>query len=165
MHQIAEEQAWKELSGDFTWTESLLEKYEYKVDWEKVSENREIRWTIPMVQKFKNRIDWKQFSQYMYCFLMENWLDTFKDKWDWKELSNRPRNPKLTEELLDKFIDKWDWKGIISPYFWHGLYDINPIGFYEKYKEHLPASILQDSGLWYEIVKTCKKNLRAKIIA
>lgn len=58
MQKIATEEAWKELSGDFQWNESLLEKYQDKVDWHEVSENTNILWTIPMVQKFKNRIDW-----------------------------------------------------------------------------------------------------------
>lgn len=164
MQQIAEEQAWKELSGDFPWTESLLEKYQDNADWQKISENREIQWTIPMVRKFKNRIDWKLFS----CtadekFLTEDSLEAFKDKWDWNELSENMRLD-LTEELLEKFIDKWDWKAIISNKHFD-LFMRDPIGFYEKYKEHIPASVLQDSDLWEEIVKTYKKNLRAKIIA
>lgn len=165
MQQIAYEQAWKKLSGYFSWTDSLLEEYHNKVDWQKVSENQRIQWTIPIVQKFKNRIDWKLFSRYANeKFLTEDSLEAFKDKWDWNELSGN-LGLDLTEELLDKFIDKWDWKGIINPYFYYGLFDINPIGFYEKYKEHLPASLLQDSGLWKEIVKAYKKNLRAKILA
>ena len=51
MQEIAKEEAWKELSSDFKWTESLLEKYQDKVDWQEVSENRDILWTIPMIQK------------------------------------------------------------------------------------------------------------------
>ena len=62
MQKIATEEAWKELSGNFQWPESLLEKYQDKVDWHKVSENMNILWTIPMIQKFKNRIDWELFS-------------------------------------------------------------------------------------------------------
>ena len=163
MQQIAEEQAWKELSGDFCWTETLLEKYQDKLDWMEVSENRNTQWTIPMVQKFKNRIDWKTFSRYAdEKFLTEETLEVFKDKWDWNELSDNS-SVLLTEELLDKFIDKWDWKEIIS-YSHNELFENNPIEFYEKYKEHIPASELQDRTLWSKIVKICKSNLRTRII-
>ena len=53
--------AWKELSGRFNWSETLLEKYQDKLDWDEVSDNREIQWTIPMLEKFKERINWDVF--------------------------------------------------------------------------------------------------------
>lgn len=163
MQQIAEEQAWKELSGDFCWTEALLEKYQDKLDWMEVSENRNTQWTIPMIQKFKNRIDWKKFSCYAdEKFLTEETLEVFKDKWDWNELSGN-RSVPLTEELLDKFIDKWNWEDIIG-YGHDEIFEDNPIEFYEKYKGYIPASVLQDSALWSNVVEKYKNNLRTRII-
>ena len=163
MQQIAEEQAWKDLSREFSWTEALLEKFQDKLDWMEVSENRNIQWTIPMVQKFKYRLDWKAFSCYAdEKFLTEETLVVFKDKWDWNELSDNHSVP-LTEELLEKFIDKWNWKEIIS-YSHDELFENNPIEFYEKYKEYIPASVLQDSDLWHKIVEMCKNNFRTRII-
>ena len=38
MQQVATEQACKELSEEFSWTESLLEKYSDKVDWKEISD-------------------------------------------------------------------------------------------------------------------------------
>ncbi len=55
MQKISIDEAWNELSENFQWTESLLEKYQDKVDWSKISENSRIFWTIPMIQKFKNK--------------------------------------------------------------------------------------------------------------
>lgn len=49
MQQVIIEQAWKSLSEEFGWTESLLEKYADKVDWKEISDNRNIVWTIPML--------------------------------------------------------------------------------------------------------------------
>ena len=63
MQQVATEQAWKNLSEEFPWTESLLEKYFEKVDWKVISGNRNINWTIPMLQKFAKKIDWKVLSE------------------------------------------------------------------------------------------------------
>ena len=48
MQKIATEKAWEKLSEDFNWSESLLEKYQDKVDWRLVSENTSIQWTIPL---------------------------------------------------------------------------------------------------------------------
>jgi len=52
MQNIATEEAWKELSSNFAWTGTMLEKYQDKVNWDEISENRNIRWTIPLIQKF-----------------------------------------------------------------------------------------------------------------
>lgn len=163
MQQIADEQAWKELSVEFCWTEALLEKYGDRLDWPEVARNPNMQWTVPMVQRFKNCIDWKGFSRYVdEKFLTEETLEMFKDRWDWRELSGNGSLP-LTEVLLDKFIDKWNWEEIIG--YRHGeLFESSPIEFYEKYKERIPASVLQDSELWRSIVETCKNQLRAQII-
>ena len=114
MQRIADEGAWKELSSDLNWTEALLEKFQDKIDWQELSENRNILWTIPMLQKFKHRINWDKLSRYAdEKVLTENCIETFKEKWNWNELSS---NSVITNELLDKFADKWDWEEIIDRY-------------------------------------------------
>ena len=42
MAQMIEEEAWKDLSGDYPWSEALLERFKDKVDWEDVSGNRNV---------------------------------------------------------------------------------------------------------------------------
>ena len=42
MQRIVDEDAWKELSGELNWSESLLEKYKDKVDWMTISQNSQI---------------------------------------------------------------------------------------------------------------------------
>lgn len=105
MQKIMNEEAWKELSNDFNWSETLLEKYQDKVDWNEISRNPNILWTIPMIQKFKNRINWDTFSEYVDKIegemFTENIIETFKDKWNWNELSQNS-NVSLSFELLDK---------------------------------------------------------------
>jgi hypothetical protein len=164
MQKIATEEAWKELSGDFQWNESLLEKYQDKVDWHEVSENTNILWTIPMVQKFKNRIDWDKFSRHAEKeALTEAFIEAFKDKWNWSELSENS-SIELTHELLDKFADYWVWEEIIDRYS-NNLFDDMGIDFYERYKDHIPAAKLQNSRLWNEIVSQQVKQLTAEITA
>ena len=162
MQKIATEKAWEKLSEDFNWSESLLEKYQDKVDWHKVSENTNIQWTVPMIQKFKNRIDWDKFSEYAdEETLTEAVIETFKDKWNWTELS-RNTNLELTYELLEKFSDSWNWEEIIDRYN-KNLFDNKGIDFYERYKDHIPAAKLQDSMLWREIVEQRVKQLYVEI--
>lgn len=101
MQKISTDEAWKELSGNYNWSESLLEKYQDKVDWHEVSENTNILWTIPMIQKFRNRIDWDKFSRNAETeTLTEAIIDAFKDKWNWAELSENS-SLELTHEFLE----------------------------------------------------------------
>ena len=62
MEKILNDSAWKELSGDFQWTEQMLEKHKTKVDWKEISKNRNIVWTPAMLEKFRKFIDWKELS-------------------------------------------------------------------------------------------------------
>ena len=82
MQNIATEEAWKELSGDFNWNETMLEKYQDKVDWDEISENRYIRWTIPMMQKFQKKINWNKLSANIdEDILTEGMIEAFKNQW------------------------------------------------------------------------------------
>lgn len=167
MQKIMNEEAWKKLSNDFNWSETLLEKYQDKVDWYEISRNRNILWTIPMIQKFKNRINWDTFSEYFDKIegemVTENIIETFKDKWNWHELSQNS-NVNLSFELLDKFADLWDWEEVIDRYG-DQLFEGKGIEFYERYKDHIPASKVQNSRLWYEIVSQQMHQLIAEITA
>lgn len=165
MQKMMTDEAWKELSNDFKWSEALLEKYQDKVDWNEISENSYICWTIPMIQKFKNRINWEIFSLYIdEEVVTEDIIETFKDKWNWHKLSENS-NVVLTYDLLDKFADFWDWEEIITRISNRPFNDGNGIEFYERYKEHIPTARLQVSQLWYEIVRQQKRQLIAEITA
>ena len=114
MQNIATEEAWKELSSNFSWSEAMLEKYQDKVNWDEVTENRNIRWTTSMIQKFQKKINWEMFSRIADdTILTESNIETFKERWNWHELSNNSDVP-FTEELLEKYADKWDWEQIID---------------------------------------------------
>ena len=116
MQNIATEEAWKELSGSFAWSETMLEKYQDKVNWDEICENRNIRWTIPMIQKFQKKINWDKFSEYAdENVLTEPIIEAFKERWNWHELSDNSDLP-LTYDLLEKYADKWDWERIIDSY-------------------------------------------------
>ena len=164
MQKIMNEEAWKELSRDFNWSEAMLERYQDKVDWNEISENINIRWTVPMIQKFKSRINWELISLRIdEETLTESILETFKDKWNWHKLSSNERLS-LSYDLLDKYADFWDWEEIINRYR-NNVIEGQAIEFYERYKEHIPAAKVQNSRLWHEIVDQQKRQLIAEITA
>ena len=163
MQRIADEGAWKELSSELSWTETLLEKYQDKIDWQELSENRNILWTVPMLQKFKHRINWDKLSRYAdEKTLTENCIETFKEKWNWSELSC---NCSMNNQLLEKFADQWDWESIINYRCSNLFSDVSAIEFYERYKEYIPAAKLQNSSLWNDIVEQRKKQVLSEITA
>jgi hypothetical protein len=166
MQHIATEQMWKELSENFQWTEALLEKYADKVDWKEISCNHRIQWTIPMLQKFAKKLDWSSLS----ASADEDWftevhLETFKDKWDWEKIS---RYVKFTTELIDKYIDYIKWSDLIGcsgyPETFHNS-DIDCIAFFEKYKQYIPMTQLQDSSLWKGIIEQMSKQMETELLS
>ena len=161
MSQLIDEQAWKELSQNFQWSEQLLEKYADKVDWHEVSGNNNMLWTASILEKFKKRIDWRRLSGANHQGLFNaEILARFEQYWDWHELSDNS-GLVLSYELLDKFIERWDWSEIIG--CWDdGLFDED---FLERYKEYIPASVLQQSRLWDKIVEKRKTQLANQITA
>ena len=163
LRQTAILDAWKELSGRFNWSETLLEKYQDKLDWDEVSDNREIQWTIPMLEKFKDRINWDVLSRNPDKYMLtEAFIETFRDKWNWSKLSDC-YYLKITYELLDKFADKWDWAMIIDRYHHSPVYEGKGMDFYLKYKKYISAEKLKGSRLWDEIVEQQKQQLIGEI--
>ena len=165
MQQVVTEQAWKNLSEEFTWTEALLEKYADKVDWKEISDNCNIIWTVPMLQKFSKRLDWEKLSEHT-CekWFTEAHLEAFKNKWDWSEIVS---NVKFSEALIDKYVDYVEWDALIEAHYGALPQDdsFDVVAFYEKYKKYLPMAKIQTSDLWYRIVKVMEKQLLSEILS
>lgn len=156
-------EAWEKLSGDFTWTEKLLEKYSDRVDWKRVSGNYRIAWTVSMLDKFKNRIDWHELSgvRSETLLTMEN-LKRYETLWDWEELShNDSLNWSFT--LIDCFIDRWHWVYLIHDY----TLDKSMLNskFFNKYQDYISAEELEDSNLWENMVQEEKRKLMVRIVS
>ena len=150
MRNILVEEAWKDLSLGFAWSEPLLEKYQDRVSWEDISLNPYIRWTIPMVGKFEK-------------VLTPKLVEAFKDKWDWHELSGNPELH-LSYEQMEKYADLLDWVELISEEDF-SVPDGKGIDFYEKFREYIPASKLQGSTLWCEMLEQQRAELVGEIIS
>ena len=163
LRQTAILDAWKEISRWFNWSETLLEKYQDKLDWNEVSDNREIQWTIPMLEKFKDRINWDVLSRNPDKYMLtEAFIEAFQENWNWSKLSDC-YELNISYELLDKFADKWDWNKIIDRYHHSPVYEGKGLDFYIKYKEYISTEKLKDSRLWSEIVEQQKKQLIEEI--
>ena len=159
MAQMIEEEAWKRLSGDYPWNETLLEKNKDKVDWEEISSNRNMEWTASMLEKFKGRINWKQLSNTCQkSLLTPEVVEKFKDRWDWKELSE---NTDLPIETIRKMADYIDWKALINRGYRD---DIFGMAFLKEFEDRIPASAFKDSNLWSRIVEEKEEMLRAEIV-
>lgn len=159
--QIMDEAAWEALSCEFLWSEQLLEKYQDKVDWKEVSDNRDMVWTASMLEKFRNRLDWDALSRSRHrCVLTAELFERFRNNWNWSLLSGND-DVELSYELIDRFIDRWDWRELINRYD-DELFDRD---FLERYKDYIPASVLQDSRLWNRIIEQRKWQIAREITA
>ena len=153
---MLEEEAWKNISRGGILTESQLEKYRSKLDWEAVTTNSNIHWTPAMLERFKHDIDWQQMSSWAGADLLcPEVVGRYADRWDWKELS---RNTELPLETIAIFADRLDWGELIERY----NSSENPIfdrAFLETYADYIPADRLKDSTLWYALVGEREKEL------
>ena len=158
MAQMMEEEAWKALSESFGFTLQMLEKYQDRLDWKKVSSNTTIVWTIDILEKFRKRIVWREFSE--SCdenILIPEIVERFKEYLDWHVLSSRNELPMF---IYDKYADLIDWKEAINSYDYHNRLNR---AFFEKYRDYIPASAFKDSTLWKNIVEEIRLDLENKI--
>ena len=167
MLQMLTEEAWKYLSEDLEWTETLLEKYADKVDWKAISENRNVFWTVPMLKKFSKKVDWKVLSGNANRVWFTNaHLEAFKDKWDWNEVVY---HFPLSDAMIEKYADYVDWTMLIGAdrYYCAMPHNNNfdAIAFFEKFKEHIPMEKLHQSDLWRRMVRQTAKQLFTEILS
>ena len=63
LDSILEAEAWKEISNNESLSMDILDKYADKLDWDEISENRNVIWTLDGINKFTSRLNWSNFSQ------------------------------------------------------------------------------------------------------
>jgi len=161
---VREMEIWKRLSGDccFKWSETLIDRFQDKIDWKSLSENNNVPWTASMLEKYKNRLDWKALSS-EGCnglYSSEN-LKRFSSKWDWQALTTNP-NVRWTIEKVEEFKDFIDWGEIIDTFYGSELFTLE---FFEKYKDYFPVASLQQSRLWDAILDIHKDKLIEQLLA
>jgi hypothetical protein len=170
---VREIEVWKRLSEDssFAWSETLIDRYQDKIEWKSLSENSNVQWTASMLEKYKNKIDWRALSarnEYssqngygLGCFSSEN-IRRFSSKWDWSALSSNPAVG-WTMEKVEEFKDFIEWSRIID-LSWNNE-DLYTPDFFEKFKDFFPVSSLQQSNMWNALLEIQKGKLIEEILA
>lgn len=162
---VRETEVWKLLSEDynFYWSESLIDRYQDKIDWKSLSGNCNVQWTTSMLEKYRDKIDWKTLSEGCRTGLYssEN-LKRFSSKWDWSAIS---ANTFVcwTMKKVEEFKDFIDWGKIIDGGNW--WQEEFTLDFFERYKDYFPVSSLQQSDLWRAIIKIYKDKMIEEILA
>ncbi len=159
LNSVLEAEAWKEISDSESLSMDILDKYADKLDWEEISENRNIIWTLDGINKFANRLDWSNFSQYCADHIInEVTLQKFASRWDWKAISNRDCFYN-DWTLLEKFADKADWSEVITN--WNIE---KPLEFFARFQQYIPMAKLQDSRLWNSMVEARAKRIMQEAV-
>ena len=106
LNSVLEAEVWKEISDNESLSMDILDKYADKLDWDEISENRNVIWTLDGINKFTNRLNWSNFSENCPDHIInEVTLQKFATRWDWKAISNRDCFYN-DWALLEKFADK-----------------------------------------------------------
>lgn len=166
MQTILDGEAWKNLSREIAWNEDLLEKCKDKVDWNEISKNYNTLWTTPMLDHFRNYLNWDELSNNIRSeALSPDAIETFEDRWNWHLLSgNQCLN--LTDDLLQKYADRLDWQQVIDhrDLFTVNSFNSHAMEFYNRYKDRIPTTGLQDSCLWSAMCEERKQELMMTIL-
>lgn len=159
LNSVLEAEAWKEISDDESLSMNMLDRYADKLDWDEISENRNIIWTPDGINKFASRLNWSDFSQSCPDHIInEVTLQKFANRWDWKAISNRDCFYN-DWTLLEKFADKADWSEVISN--WNIE---KPLEFFARFQQYIPMAKLQDSRLWNSMVEARAKRIMQEAV-
>lgn len=159
LNSVLEAEAWKEISDNESLSMDILDKYAAKLDWDEISENRNIIWTLDGINKFTNRLNWSNFSENCPDHIInEVTLQKFANRWDWKAISN-PDCFYNDWALLEKFVDKADWSEVITN--WNIE---KPLEFFARFQQYIPMAKLQDSRLWNSMVEARAKRIMQEAV-
>lgn len=159
LNSVLEAEAWKEISDNESLSMDILDNYADKLDWEEISENRNIIWTLDGINKFANRLNWSNFSENCPDHIInEVTLQKFASRWDWKAISNRDCFYN-DWTLLEKYADKADWSEVITN--WNIE---KPLEFFARFQQYIPMAKLQDSRLWNSMVEARAKRIMQEAV-
>ena len=106
---------WHKLSENtaLPWSVKLLEGYEDRWDWHKLSENTALPWSIELIESFECRWTWHGggLSKNQALQWSIELIDRFADRWTWGWLSENEGLP-WSIELIESFADRWHWGGL-----------------------------------------------------
>lgn len=143
---------WNNLFRNSCLTVDLIEKYlinetlQTKINWKRISENPNL--TERFIEKYQNKVDWKKISEHV-CLTI-NFIEKYKEKLNWKKISN---NPNLTINLIEKYKNKLNWINLSS----NSCLTIN---FIEQYIDALDWNYISlNPNLTPEFIEKYKHNL------
>lgn len=152
----------------------LLEKYEDKLDWKKLSTNENVEWSISLIEKFADKLSWGD-TYYSYSTepiegLLTNssmpWnaelIRKFQDRFDimyWKHISQN-ENIKWSISSLNEFKHKLDWDLImvtVNPHLIISYIDnsFNLSTLKEELKKNDIYNSFKKNFIWtYDLIET-----------
>ena len=118
---------------------TYLVEHDYEIDWNSVSENKEltgdvidtfkdkINWnvfvnrcpallsiaTVDFLKKYKDAISWDDFNERLGVDVSTEMLQEFANQLNWRFVS-QSQKIKFTEELVRKYEDKWFWSELMQ---------------------------------------------------
>lgn len=82
-------------------SEDLINKYEDRINFDNLSNNKKISLSESFIEKYKDRLNWTFISAYQV--LSESFIEKHIDKIDWNGISNYQ---KLSKRFIEKYKDK-----------------------------------------------------------
>ena len=124
------------ISTNVDWSESLLDKYRDKWDLTELAENESIPWTLSLFEKYLDESYFFYFGvQTNKTLVSFELVEKYSHLMDWHYISLNPSLPWIEKNLLNYWNDKIVWTGIACNRFFFA----NDKNFFQKhYDKWLP---------------------------
>lgn len=116
------------------WTEDLIAKYEYCLDFEILSYNERINWSEALIDRFIDRWNWKGLSFQPNLPWSEQFITKYENYWDWNYILLNENIP-WTVPLVEKYFHSFDH--LKSSAFASNEIFTNNVEIIEEFSDHL----------------------------
>ena len=85
--------------------QNFLKKYEYELDWNTLSKNRNLAWTEELLERYEDRFLWHELAWNESIIWTTPLIKRFKKRLDWYYLGRNPHLP-ITAEFIEEHRKK-----------------------------------------------------------
>lgn len=102
---------WERLSSNkaLPWSLEFFERYEARWDWDTLSWNEALPWSFELIERYEAKWHWDTLSGNEALPWSLEFIDRYEARWDWEDISMNEALP-WSLELIERYEDRWDWR-------------------------------------------------------
>ena len=99
------------LSKYYPFSIEELRVNQFLLDWEAISQNRDIKWNDSIIEEFANKLNfsWDGLGMNPSLPLTRDFIKRFEKLWEWTYLTDNPAI-EWSADLIEEFKEDWTWE-------------------------------------------------------